>query len=151
MPLHIPKSLENFLPWSQTEERDIYARRQCVFESNAEMVAVMACYGFHRTGGRIPPADGMAFLQKEPIPFKTLKKSKTYNQILVVALAATKNPQVISDEDQICRLVEAFSDIGARELYERCVRWLPEAAFIEIAREILRELGDAQNDDDLKV
>lgn len=141
MSLRLPLSLEPFLVWSQTEERDIYAKRQCVFESNAEMAAVIACYGFHRTKGSVPSLSEMKFLEKDPIPFRTLKRSKTYNQVLIMALAATKDAQVISDEDRICRIVEAFSDVGARELYDRCVRWMPEMAFIQIALEITGETG----------
>lgn len=153
MPFRYPISMRELLSWSKTEEEDYSSKKECPFSTNAELAVTLACYGFHRHKEKKPVDREIAFLSKDPIKFSTFANAELDFDIRLLGLHHSQDPSVADDEARLCSILEYYCDFGARELYERCVRWAPEESFVTIARELVKDLlgeGDisSQSHDD---
>lgn len=145
MPFRYPNSIKELLPWSRNEEEDYSSKKNCPFGINAELVVTLACYGFHRHQDKFSEDREIKFLSKDPIKFSTFVKAELDFEIRVLGLRHSQDPSIADDEVRLCILLEHYCDLGARDLYERCVRWAPaDEVFVTIAREIIKELGETR-------
>jgi hypothetical protein len=118
MPIKLPSSLGPLLSWSRNDVGDALQRRDCPFNSNIETAVFVACYGFYKSNGELPPAPE-SYLPKEPILAGTYQNKELFGQILCMAIAATHDTSVINDEERLCRIFEALADHGARKITEK--------------------------------
>ena len=135
MPIRLPTTIEPLLAWSRSEVTDALRRRECPFASNIETAVFVACYGFHKTQGKLPPAPN-AYLAKEPIASATYQNNDLLPQILMMALGASQDSAVINDEDRLCRIFEAFADHGAKEIVAKHSAPFDQDVLLELMRDL---------------
>lgn len=139
MPFRYPNSIKELLSWSKNEEEDYSSKKNCPFGTNAELAVTLACYGFHRHKDDSRDDREIQFLSKDPIKFSTFVRAELDFEIRVLGLHHSQDPSIADDEGRLCSVLEYYCDLGARDLYERCVRWAPDEAFVTIAREIVKD------------
>jgi hypothetical protein len=135
MPIKLPATIAPLLAWSRNEVTDALLRRECPFASNIETAVFVACYGFHKSNGILPPAPN-AYLAKEPIAATTYQTEELFPQIMMMAVAASQDAAVVNDEDRLCRIFEAFVDHGAKQI----VATQPAPYDQEVLLALMREL-----------
>lgn len=78
----------------------------------------------------LPPDD----LEKPyPIDFQIFKNDRRYPPLLIVALAASNDQNVVRDEESICKLAEDFSAGGCQNLKMLADKGLPGMMHLAIA------------------
>jgi hypothetical protein len=135
MPIKLPATIAPLLAWSRSEVTDALQRRECPFATNIETAVFVACYGFHKSNGKLPPPPN-AYLAKEPIVATTYQTDDLLPQILMIALAAGQDASVINDEDKLCRIFEAFADHGAKEIVDNYPAPFNRDVLLELMREL---------------
>lgn len=137
--------MKELLFWSKTEEEDYNSKKECPFSTNAELAVTLACYGFHRNKGKKFVDREIEFMSKDPIRFSTFANAELDFDIRLLGLHHSQDPSIADDEGRLCSILEFYCDLGARELYERCVRWASAEAFVTIARELVKDFGEERN------
>jgi hypothetical protein len=77
-----------------------------------------ASYGFSELGGKPPlRKQAIKFLERpNPIDLSIFKTDKRYPQILLIALATSKDQNIVRDEELICKLIEDYAAAGCQKL-----------------------------------
>jgi hypothetical protein len=76
-----------------------------------------ASYGFAEMGGKPPHRKKSEFLERpNPIDLSIFKTDKRFPQILLIALATSRDQNVVRDEDLICKLIEDYAAVGCQRL-----------------------------------
>lgn len=89
---------------------------QC-FETYADLIVFAAAYGFAELSGRPPSRKKQVFLERpNPIDLNLFKNDRRYPQLLLIALATSRDTNVVREEELICHLVEDFAAIGCLHL-----------------------------------
>lgn len=135
MPIKLPSTIEPLLAWSRSEVTDALQRRECAFATNIETAVFVACYGFHKSNGKLPPAPN-AYLAKEPIAAATYQNGDLLPQILMMALGASQDSTVVNDEDKLCRIFEAFADHGAKAIVDNNPAPFNQDVLLDLMREL---------------
>lgn len=89
---------------------------QC-FETYADLMVFAAAYGFSELRGHAPIRKKSDFLERpNPIDLSVFKNDRRYPQLLLIALATSKEKDVVRDEELICHLVEDYASVGCLRL-----------------------------------
>lgn len=86
------------------------------FETYADLIVFTASYGFAEMNGKAPSRKSKFLDRPNPIELGIFKNDKRYPQILMIALAISKDQNVVRDEETICRLVEDLAALGCHKL-----------------------------------
>jgi len=117
--IRIPQAAEPFLPMCRRSETlGAETREKVCFETYADLIVFAAALGFEAMGGRIPTRDTRFLERPNPIDFQIFKDDRRYPQLLLIALAASKDRHVMRDETPLCRLAEDFAAVGFERLTE---------------------------------
>ena len=127
--------MEPLLAWSRNDVTDALKRRDCPFNSNIETAVFVACYGFHKANGQLPPTPN-AFLPKDPIAAGTYQNDDLLPQILMMAVGASQDATVVNDEEKLCRIFEAFADHGAKQIVAGYSAPFDQDVLLELMREL---------------
>ena len=132
----IPRTAESILPFC----RPWHARKGNVcFESYAEMVIFAASLGFYLEGKR-PALGSKDFLsQPNPISIEVYQgqQIRLFPNMLLLALAVTKDKAVAKDDKQICNIVEDYAHLGFVKLDSILSKSNHAEFHIEVARLIV--------------
>jgi dnd system-associated protein 4 len=116
--IRIPKELKPLLPLcrSYTGHRQ-EDKAAAPFETFADLMVFAAAAGFHHLHGAPPKKPCADFLdQPNPIDFSIFKSDSRHPILLLIALATSKDKDVVREEEVICRLTEDFAKAGAAYL-----------------------------------
>jgi hypothetical protein len=128
--IRLPQSAEPLLPFCRRSEEP--ADNAC-FETYADMVTFAASCGFHRLHGRTPQ-DPKEFIPKTyPIDLAVFKNQTLFPNLLLIGLGTEQKADIARDEDRLCRLVEAFADVGFKYLAHELIGWTPARFHLEAA------------------
>jgi dnd system-associated protein 4 len=114
--IRIPKELKPLLPLcrSFTGPRQDDNKNAAPFETFADLMVFAAAAGFHHLHGAAPNKKAKDFLdQPNPIDFSIFKSDTRHPVLLLIALATSKDKDIVRDEEMICRLTEDFAKAGA--------------------------------------
>ena len=90
---------------------------QC-FETYADLMVFAAAYGYSELHGSIPKRKTKFLATPNPIDFEIFKSDRRYPPILLIALAASKDKDVVRDESLLCKLTEDYAAVG----FERIIK-----------------------------
>ena len=111
--IRLPESAEAILPFCRRHEQ---AEVSACFETYADLVVFAASLGYHRMNGRLP-SEPTAFLSSVyPIDIGVFKNQGLFPNLLLIGLGTEGTPDIARNDDRLCRLVEAFADIGCRKV-----------------------------------
>ena len=83
------------------------------FDTYADLLVFAAAAGFHHNHGKAPNTKQLRFLeQPNPMDFGLFTNDRRYPVLLLIALASSRNKEIVRDEELICRLTESFAAIG---------------------------------------
>lgn len=123
--IRVPKEAQSLLPLCRRHERSPNEpEAPACFETYADLIVFAASYGFAEMDGR-PPKRQTQFLDRPyPIDLAIFKNDgRRYPQILLIALATSRDRDVVRDEETVCHLIEDFASLGcgrlARELDQK--------------------------------
>lgn len=111
--IRLPKSAEPLLPLCRRFEA---ADENACFESYAELLNFLACCGYSRVNGRTPAPSSEFLSSIHPIDIAIFKNQQLYPTLLLIVLGSSGDAASAGDEDGLCRVVEAFAEIGAKHL-----------------------------------
>jgi len=114
--IRIPEAAKPLLPLCRRRESTPSDTEQICFESYADLVVFAAALGFEAMGGRLPNRETRFLTQPNPIDFPIFKDDRRYPQLLLIALAASRDRAVIRDEEMLCRVAEDFAAVGCERL-----------------------------------
>jgi hypothetical protein len=86
------------------------------FETYADLIVFAASYGFAEMNGKAPNRKSKFLDRPNPIELGIFKNDKRYPQILMIALATSRDQAVVRDEEIICRLIEDFTSVGCNRM-----------------------------------
>jgi hypothetical protein len=133
--IRVPQEAQPLLPLCRKHERGpTEAAQPHCFETYADLIVFAAAFGFSEMSGR-PPSRKSKFLDRpNPIDLSIFKTDKRFPQILVMALATSRDQNVVRDEELICRLIEDFAAVGCQRLSRTLKSSVVGGAHLEIAR-----------------
>jgi hypothetical protein len=141
--IRLPESAEPLLKFCRRHEQ---SEDNACFETYADLLVFAASCGYQRLSGR-PPADASAFLRAiYPIDIGVFKNQGLFPNLLLIGLGATGKADVARDEEGLCRLVEAYADVGCKRLGHKMIDWTPARFHLECAT-LLRTAADPGNGD----
>jgi hypothetical protein len=108
--IRIPESATSLLAYCRSSNSD----GPHVWETFADMVAFLAAYGFSKEVE--PPETFRAAKSANPIELHIFRNRGLYSQLLMVAIAHTRNWMVARSPDEICTINERFAALGASDL-----------------------------------
>jgi dnd system-associated protein 4 len=113
------------------------------FETYADLMVFAASYGFSELGGKPPQRkQAVKFLDRpNPIDLSIFKTDKRYPQILLIALATSKDQKIVRDEELICKLIEDYVASGCQKLVRIIGKDGAGREHIELAT-VLSDVGD---------
>ena len=86
------------------------------FETYADLMVFAAAFGFSEMNGK-PPIRKSKFLERpNAIDLGIFKTDRRFPQILLMALATSRDQNVVRDEETICRLIEDFAAVGCSHI-----------------------------------
>jgi dnd system-associated protein 4 len=87
------------------------------FDTYADLMVFAASYGFAEMGGKPPQRKKSEFLERpNPIDLSIFKTDKRFPQILLIALATSRDQNIVRDEDLICKLIEDYAAVGCQNI-----------------------------------
>ncbi len=127
--IRLPQSAEPLLPFCRRSENAV---DNVCFDTYADLVTFAASCGFHRFQGRRPD-DPKEFVSGiYPIDLAVFKNQNLYPNLLLIGLGSEGTPDIARDEERLCRLVEAFADIGCKYLAHQLGAWTPARFHLEL-------------------
>lgn len=110
--IRIPSTAEPLLPYCRNAAT---CREDACFSNFAEMLVFAASLGFKRHPGK--PPEPKAFLsQPYPVDLNIFKNQQLFSLILLIGLATAESHAIAQDEEKLCRMLEAYADVGLGEL-----------------------------------
>jgi hypothetical protein len=82
------------------------------FETYADLLVFAATYGFSEMNGKRPNRKSRFLERPNPIDLGIFKTDRRFPQILLIALATSRDQNVVRDEEAICHLIEDFAAVG---------------------------------------
>lgn len=115
--IRVPQEALALLPLCRKHERGPAepAAPPC-FETYADLIVFAASCGFADMHGKAPVRKTKFLDRPNPIDLAIFKSDRRYPQILLISLAASKDQNVVRDEDTMCRLVEDFAGVGCARI-----------------------------------
>ena len=128
--IRLTESAQPLLPFCRRFEEPL---DNACFDTYADFVTFAASCGFHRLHGRMP-ADPKAFLPKiSPIDLAIFKNQNLFPNLLLIGLGTEGKPDIARDEERLCRVVEAFADVGCKYLAHELTDWTPARFHLQVA------------------
>jgi dnd system-associated protein 4 len=140
--IRIPEAAKPFLAMCRRHEASVAETEQVCFETYADLIVFAAALGFDVMGGRIPTRDTRFVTQPNPIDFQIFKDDRRYPQILLIALAASRDRAVIREEELLCRITEDFAAVGCERLKELVNASTPGSWHLVIAKRLAEGCED---------
>jgi hypothetical protein len=127
--IRLPESAEPLLKFCRRHEQP---EDNACFETYADLLLFAASSGYQRLNGR-PPSESNAFLSEVyPIDIGVFKNQGLFPNLLLIGLGATGKADIARDEERLCRLAEAFADIGCKHLVHEMSHWTPSRFHLEL-------------------
>lgn len=115
--IRVPEEAKPLLPLCRKHEcTPAEQAGQPCFETYADLLVFAASCGFAEMEGRVPNRKSRFLDRPNPIDLGIFKNDKRYPQILMIALAISKDQNVVRDEETICRLIEDLAALGCQRL-----------------------------------
>jgi len=134
--IRIPEAAKPFLPLCRRREASGTDTEHVCFDSYADLIVFAAALGFDAMGGRPPMRDTRFVTQPNPIDFQIFKDDRRYPQLLLIALAASRDQAVIRDEELLCRMAEDFAAVWCERLKEVVDATTPGSWHLAIAKRL---------------
>ena len=117
--IRVPESAKQLLPMCRKHDLlpGEHEMPQC-FETYADLMVFAAAYGYSELHGSIPKRKTKFLATPNPIDFEIFKSDRRYPPILLIALAASKDKDVVRDESLLCKLTEDYAAVG----FERIIK-----------------------------
>jgi len=141
--IRLPQSAEPLLLFCRRSEEP--ADNAC-FDTYADLVTFTASCGFHRFHGRRPdgPKDFLSNIY--PIDLAVFKNQNLFPNLLLIGIASDGKSDIARDEERLCRLVEAFADVGCKYLAHEMIGWTPARFHLEAAALLAHSLDDQRHE-----
>jgi hypothetical protein len=128
--IRLPESAQTLLPFCRRFDEPL---DNACFDTYADFVTFAASCGYHRLHGRLP-AEPKQFLPSiYPVDLAVFKNQSLFPNLLLIGLGAEGKPDIARDEERLCRIVEAFADVGFKYLAHELTSWTPARFHLEIA------------------
>ncbi len=142
--IRLPASAEALVPFCRRHEE---AAENACFETYADLVVFAASCGYHRLNGR-SPSEAKAFLgDVYPIDIAVFKNQNLFPNLLLIGLGAEGKPDIARDEDRLCRVVEAFADVGCKYLAHELIGWTSARLHLELGMILTTSATEPATDD----
>jgi dnd system-associated protein 4 len=112
------------------------------FETYADLIVFAASYGFAEMNGRAPNRKSKFLERPNPIDLGIFKNDKRYPQILMIALAISKDQNVVRDEETICRLIEDLAAHGLQRMHSELAKQNNSAAPLVLSNALISALNN---------
>jgi hypothetical protein len=141
--IRLPQSAEPLLPFCRRSEEP--ADNAC-FDTYADLIAFAASCGFHRFRGRRPddPKDFLSGIY--PIDLAVFKNQGLFPNLLLIGLGSEGKAEIARDEERLCRMVEAFTDVGCKYLAHEMPGWTPARFHLDLATLVCEAQGATERD-----
>jgi hypothetical protein len=127
--IRLPESAQSLLAFCRRFEKPL---DNACFDTYADLFVFAASCGFHRLHGRMP-AEPQQFLPNiYPIDLAVFKNQSLFPNLLLIGLGAEGKPEIARDEERLCRVVEAFADVGCKYLAHEVINWTPARFHLEL-------------------
>lgn len=127
--IRLPESAEALLPFCRRHED---ALDNACFDTYADLVAFAASCGFHRLNSRTPSEPKKFIPGIYPIDLAVFKNQSLFPNLLLIALGAEGKPDAARDEERLCGIIEAFTDVGCKYLAHELSNWTPARFHLEV-------------------
>lgn len=127
--IRLPESAESLLPFCRRHEEPL---ENACFDTYADLVAFAAACGFHRLNGRTPSEPKQFVSGIYPIDLAVFKNQNLFPNLLLIGLGAEGKSEIARDEERLCRVVEAFADVGCKHLAHELSGWTPARFHLEL-------------------
>jgi hypothetical protein len=118
------------------------------FDTYADLLVFTASLGFREMNGTLPTRFTRFADTPYPIDLAIFKNDhRRYPQLLLIALAASGDRNVVRDEEVICKLTEDYAAVGCERLKRRLDR-KPGLGHLVIAQRIAEE-GESGSGDQI--
>lgn len=138
--IRLPKSAEPLLQFCR---RSADPSDNACFETFADLTVFAAACGFHRLHGRQPAEPKDYLTGTSPIDLGIFKDRGLFPNLLLIGLGSEGKPDIARDEERLCRVVEAFADVGCKYLAHELVGWTPARFHLECAMVLAKSTRDA--------
>jgi hypothetical protein len=141
--IRVPESAQQLLPMCRKHELLPTERElpQC-FETYADLLVFAAAYGFSQLHGSIPKRKTRFLSTPNPIDFEIFKSDRRFPPILLIALAASKDKDVVRDESLLCKLTEDYAAVG----FEKMIKIQSEHGDTSFILQIANALVEQEDD-----
>lgn len=116
-----------------------------IFRTYADLIGFVTAYGFHlviNEGQRLPAKPTFADTPNA-IGLEVFENRGLYANFLMIALAHDETRESAEDEEVLAKLVEKYSEIGARGLGDRMAASPHEAAILIISTILENQTPDS--------
>ena len=128
--IRLPQSAEALISFCRRAEEP--ADNAC-FDTYADMITFAASCGYHRLHGRRPD-DPKEFLSNTyPVDLAVFKNQSLFPNLLLIGLGTEQKADIARDEERLCRLVEAFANVGFKFLGHELNGCTPARFHLEIS------------------
>lgn len=128
--IRLPQSAEPLLPFCRRFEEPI---ENACFDTYADFVTFAASCGYHRLHGRMPAEPQQFHSAVSPIDIAVFKNQSLFPNLLLMGLGSEGKPDIARDEERLCRVVEAFAEVGCKYLAHELIGWTPARFHLEVA------------------
>ena len=127
--IRLPQSADPLLPFCRRFEEPL---ENACFDTYADFVTFAASCGFHRLHGRMPAEPQQFHSAVGPIDIATFKNQSLFPNLLLIGLGTEGKPDIARNEERLCRIVEAFADVGCKYLDHELKSWTPARFHLEL-------------------
>lgn len=146
--IRIPEEAGPFLPLCRTRDPlPTPAVEEVVcFDSYADLMVFAASWGFSDLNGKLPLRSTTFLDRPNPVDLQIFKNDRRYPPILLIALAASGDQEVVRDEESICRIIEDFAAVGFSRLRNLTNSNIPGTMHLAIAKKLAEcSLNDGED------
>ena len=128
--IRLPQSAEPLLPFCRRHEEPL---DNVCFDTYADLVTFAASCGFNRLHGRMAAEPQQFHSKVNPIDIAVFKNQSLFPNLLLIGLGTEGKPEIARDEERLCRVIEAFADVGCKYLGHELIGWTPARFHLELA------------------
>lgn len=140
--IRLSQSAEPLLPFCRRYEEPL---ENVCFDTYADLATFAASCGFYRLHGRMPAEPQQFHAKINPIDIAVFKNQNLFPNLLLIGLGTEGKPDIARDEDRLCRVVEAFADVGCKYLAHELIAWTQARFHLELATLLRRTSGSHED------
>jgi hypothetical protein len=144
--VRLPESAEALLPFCRRHED---AFENACFDTYADMIVCIASCGFQRMHGRNPSEPSKFLSSTFPVDLAVFKNQGLFPNLLMIGLGSEGKSEIARDEDRLCRVIEAFADVGCKYLAFELRHWTPARFHLELSALLCRSVDDYNSGENL--